>query len=280
MTALETKQPRESETKITNADLRRVFWRSFLLQSSFNYERLQGLGFCWSIMPILTKLYKKKEDLIAALKRHLEFFNTTSAFSTFIMGVAVSIEEENASRGDDSQVANVTAVKAALMGPLAGVGDAFFWGTFRVIAVGVGASMAVQGNFLGIFLYVLLYNIPHFVTRYYGTFVGYRFGVSFLQEIQSNRVLERVSEGASIVGMTVLGVMVATMVSLNTTVVFSAGGTALKLQEVLDQIMPSILPLGLVFGLYYLMRKNMKPAILLVGILVLGMLGRWLNILG
>jgi len=269
------------EPKVTQADLRKVFWRSFFLQCSFNYERMQSMGFAWAMMPVLTKLYKTKAQLSAALKRHLEFFNTTPAVSTFILGISASMEENNARLGDEGRPSSITAVKAATMGPLAGIGDAFFWGTFRVIAAGIGAAMAVKGNLLGVVLYVLLFNVPHLVVRYYGTFLGYRFGIRFLQEVRSSQVLQRITEGASILGMLVLGVMVGTMVAFSTPIAFSVGGAVVKVQEILDQILPSALPLGLTFLLYYLMAKRgSKPAAILLGLLLFGVVGTWLKIVG
>ena len=46
-----------AENNITRKDFRGVFWRSFTLLGSFNYERMEGLGFLFSIMPVLRKIY-------------------------------------------------------------------------------------------------------------------------------------------------------------------------------------------------------------------------------
>lgn len=74
--------------------------------------------------------------------------------------------------------ATINAVKVSLMGPLSGIGDSFFWGTFRVIAAGVGISLAQQGSILGPILFLLLFNVPHLIIRYYCTVWGYQLGAS------------------------------------------------------------------------------------------------------
>ena len=72
--------------KITDKDLRKVFWRSFTLEGSWNYERMAHLGYAYSMIPVLKKLYDKKEDLSRALKRHLEFVNITPQIVTLCNG--------------------------------------------------------------------------------------------------------------------------------------------------------------------------------------------------
>jgi mannose/fructose/N-acetylgalactosamine-specific phosphotransferase system component IID len=114
--------------KLTHKDLLKIFWRSFAIECSFNYERMQGIGVAYSLTPILKKLYKTKEDLTAAIKRHIEFFNTTPQVSTFILGIVAAMEERKAS-GEDVDENAIRSVKSGLMGPLAGIGDSFFWGT-------------------------------------------------------------------------------------------------------------------------------------------------------
>lgn len=93
------------------------------------------------------------------------------------------MEEQNA---DDPNFdpESINDVKVALMGPLSGLGDSFFWGTLRVIATGVGTSLAIQGNILGPILFFLIFNVPALLTRYYGLFVGYNIGSSFIEKVQ------------------------------------------------------------------------------------------------
>lgn len=115
-----------SEKKqLTAADIRATYWRSTFLLGSFNFERMQSMGFCVSMIPTIKRLYTKKEDQAAALKRHLEFFNTQPWVGSAIMGVTAAMEQERAN-GADIDDAAISGVKVGLMGPLAGVGDPIF----------------------------------------------------------------------------------------------------------------------------------------------------------
>lgn len=152
--------------ELTKKDLRRLFWRSFQMEFSWNYERQMNLAYTYAMIPILKKLYKKKEDLSNALMRHLEFFNTTPHIVTMMLGVSAAMEEQNA-KDKNFDPSTINNVKASLMGPLAGLGDSFFWGTLRLIATGVGTSLALQGSILGTFCFYLFLI---FLISSFGTF--------------------------------------------------------------------------------------------------------------
>ena len=164
----------------------KTFWRSFPLQGCFCYERMQNVGFAYQMLPALKELYPDGEEAKAAMKRHLAIFNTTPAIVTFITGAAIAMEEKFKKAkdvGEECDEESINAVKTALMGPLAGIGDAFFWGTLRIIGAGIGCSIAAQGSILGAILFLLIYNIPHFLVRYKGLELGYKSGISFLESM-------------------------------------------------------------------------------------------------
>ena len=128
--------------KLSKKDLMTVFWRSFAIMGSMNYERMQGLGYAWSLFPCLKKIYKdNKTKLCDALSRHMAAFNCATAPIPFIMGITLAMEEQNADN-DEFDASAISTIKVALMGPLAGIGDAFFWGVFRVVSAGIGVSFA------------------------------------------------------------------------------------------------------------------------------------------
>ncbi|WP_248927949.1 PTS system mannose/fructose/sorbose family transporter subunit IID [Paenibacillus hamazuiensis] len=255
---------------ITKKDLMKVFWRSLGLLGSFSYERMQGLGYVFVMLPVLRKLYGNKEELSSAVKRHLEFFNTAPWLSTFIFGVTIAMEEENAKRKDDD-TDSIHAVKTGLMGPVAGIGDSLFWGTLRVISAGAGAYFVIQGQPLGILVYVLLYNIPHYLARYYGLFIGYKAGTRFLYEAFENGIVHKWTYGATIVGLMVVGGMTASFVAFSTPLGFTVNGTEWKLQDVLNQIFPSALPLGYTMLMLYLIKKKqVRISYLIYGTLLFG----------
>ncbi len=131
------------ESVMTKDIFKKTFWRSFPLQACFCYERMQNVGFAYQMVPALKKLYPDKKEASEALKRHLAIFNTTPAIVSFITGAAIAMEEKfkkAKDAGEECDEESINAVKAALMGPLAGIGDSFFWGTFRIIGAGIGSA--------------------------------------------------------------------------------------------------------------------------------------------
>lgn len=254
---------------VTKGDLRRIFFRSMLLEANFNFETMQNTGVAFALIPVLKKLYKTKAEMAAALERHIQLFNTATYGSTLILGLATAMEEQN-SKDPEFNADSINAVKLGLMGPLAGVFDSLFWGTLKVIAAGAGTALALKGNFSGAVLFILLFNVPHLVLRYQLTFIGYRAGMRFLQRLSQSNVMDRLSQGAAILGLMVVGAMPATLMNVHTPVLFGEG---LGLQGILDSIIPAVLPLGLTFLVYYFVKKGVKTSWLLLGLLALGFLG-------
>jgi fructoselysine and glucoselysine-specific PTS system IID component len=267
-----------TEKKVTKKELRQVFWRSLALQGAFNYERMQNMGYVYAMIPVIKKLYSKQEDQVKALNRHLEIFNTTPAVSTTIMGISAAMEEQNANDpGFDAN--SINAVKASLMGPLAGIGDSLFWGTFRVIAAGIGVSLAAKGNIFGPILFLLLYNIPHLFVRIAGLQLGYKVGVNSLERIQKEGLMEKIMAIATTIGLFVVGGMVATMLSVKTPLKFNIHGAKVVVQDVLNQILPNMLPLLVTFGVYALMKRKVSITKLTLGLILGGIVVHWIGIL-
>lgn len=257
--------------KLTNRDIRNLFLRSLALEANFNFETWQNTGFAFTIIPVLKRLYTTKQSMAAALKRHLQFFNTSPYGSTLIFGITAAMEEQN-SQDKDFDEESISSVKLGLMGPLAGVFDSLFWGTFKVIAAGVGTSLAIKGNVLGPLLFILIFNVPHLLLRYNLTFIGYRAGTKFLQNLAKNNVMDRLTKGASILGLMVVGAMPATLISITTPLTLGAK-SGVSVQGILDQLVPAIIPLGLTFLVYYFVKKSVKTTWLLLGLLALGFIG-------
>ena len=259
---------------ITKKDLRHLFLRSWTIMCSWNYERQMHMGFMYGMAPILDKLYKNKpEERKEAYRRHMEFFNCTPQMTGFIMGLAASMEEQNAKAEDDSfQAESISMVKTSLMGPFAGIGDSFFQGTLRIITFGIGLSFAQQGSVLGPILAVLLFAVPSILLGYYGTVLGYESGNKYLAKLYQEGIMDRVMQFASIVGLAVVGGMVASLVTITTPLTFTTGGTELVLQDMLDSIFPKLLPLIFTLGIYSLIQKKVNTNLLLLGIVICGII--------
>ena len=82
---------------ITRNDVFQSFLRwLFFSHANYNWERYQGTGFAHAMAPIIKKLYKDPEDIKAALKRHLVFFNTEPDTGGVIHGMVIAMEEKRA----------------------------------------------------------------------------------------------------------------------------------------------------------------------------------------
>lgn len=292
----------EKKIKLTKADRFKMFLRSYFLLSSFNYERMQNGGVAYTLIPAIKKLYLSKADRAAALKRHLEFFNTHPFMANPIFGVTLALEEERAN-GANVDDAAISGVKIGMMGPLAGAGDPLFWFTLRPIMLSLGASLAVSGNVAGPFVFFILWNIMAAVVKWYTQEFGYRAGTAITDDL-SGGLLQKVTRGASMMGMFVIGSLIQRWVSITFTPVVStvkqqkgayidweklpAGAKGLKeaftqyaagrslsetkvttLQDNLDQLVPGLAALGLTFLCMYLLKRKVSPIIIILGIFVL-----------
>ena len=209
----------ENKIQLSKKDRMSVALRHQFLQGSWNYERMQNGGWAFSMIPAIKKLYTNKEDQIAALKRHLEFYNTHPYVSAPVMGVTLALEEGRANGEPIDDVA-IQGVKVGMMGPLAGVGDPAFWFTIRPILGALGASIALGGSALGPILFFVLWNVIRLVFLWYTQEFGYKAGASISSDL-SGGMLGKITEGASILGMFIIGALVQRWVSISFTPVVS-----------------------------------------------------------
>ena len=173
-------------------DIRKMCLRSLTGGFSVNWDRLVHKTFTFMIAPFLKKIYADDKDAyIQSLKRNMEFFNITPQFHSFMGGLTIAMEEQNA-KNKNFDTSTINSVKAALMGPLSGIGDSVFPGTLRIIAAGIGISLAMQGNILGPILYALIYCIPSYYVRFAGGQLGYRLGVEFLDKVQQSGLMDKI----------------------------------------------------------------------------------------
>lgn len=273
----------ENNKKVTKKDLFSVFIRSFFHQASWNYERMQALGFCFDMIPIIRRLYSTKEDISRALKRHLEFFNTHQFMIAPILGVTAAMEESRANGGDIEDKA-ISGVKVGLMGPLAGVGDPLFLGTLRPILAALGATIALTGSIVGPILFFILFNAVRLFVLWYGIDYGYKKGVDVVSDILGDN-LKKLTEFASILGLFVMGALVSKWTVINVPLqvsrVVGADGKVVitTVQTILDQLMPGLLALALTFICMKLINKKMNTIWIIFGLFALGIIGNYLGIL-
>lgn len=244
--------------KVSKGALRATALRVLLFENSVNFERMQSLSFTYAMIPILRELYRKKEDLSAALRRHLQFFNSNVLSASFIVGVAAALEERKAN-GSEIPDETINNIKVAFMGPGAGIGDAIFWGTFVPIVGGIAAAMAAKGNALGPVLHQIVRVGAWIAAVYLGVHLGYREGLRLLQQL-SGAILQRISQAAGYMASVVLGGLVASLVKAKSGLHLVAGDVNVTLQEMLDSIAPNLLALSVFLLLFWLIdRRKWNP---------------------
>ena len=293
----------EKKVALTKQDRISVCWRSTFLQGSWNYERMQNGGFCYAMIPAIKRLYSTKEEQAAALKRHLEFFNTQPYVGAPILGVTMALEEDRAN-GAPVDDAAIQGVKVGMMGPLAGVGDPIFWFTVRPILGALAASFAMSGNILGPILFFVLWNVIRYAFLWYTQEFGYKAGTAITKDL-SGGLLQKVTQGASILGMFVLGALVQRWVNVGFPFTVSKvtlsegayidwaslplGGEGIKsafmqyasgmaldpvkvttMQDNLNSLVPGLAGLLLTFLCMYLLKKKVSPIIIILGLFVVG----------
>lgn len=293
-------------------DRKKVWFRSQFLQASWNFERMQNMGWAYSIIPALKKLYTKKEDQVAALKRHMEFFNTHPYVAAPILGVTLALEEDRAN-GADIDDAAIQGVKIGMMGPLAGIGDPVFWFTVRPILGALGASLAVTGNIVGPIIFFAAWNILRMSFLWYTQEFGYKSGKEITKDM-SGGLLQDITKGASILGMFILAVLAQRWVSINFAFnvsevpldekayihwdqlpegsegirqAFEQVGQGLSqtptkitsFQQNLDGLIPGFMSLLLTFLCMWLLKKKVSPITIIIGLFVVGILARVFNIM-
>ena len=272
---------KSNETKnITSKELKSVFWRSFLLPSCYSMDRMQAPGFAYSMITTLKKLYgDDKEKYAEALSRHSEVYNNTFACSPFVLGIASAMEEE-AANDPNFDVSTINSVKVALMGPLSGIGDTFFWGTFRILGAGIGVSFAQQGSILGPILFFIIYNIPNLLVRVFGLKYGYKLGGKAIDALAEGGLMKKATEAATVLGLVVIGGMIASMVNIKFALNIQMGNdVSLSIQSIFDEICPKIIPLLSTFGVYYALKKNVKPTTVMIFMIVIAIVFKFFGIM-
>ena len=295
----------EQKKHLTKSDRFKVMLRSQFLQGSWNYERMQNGGWAYSLIPALKKLYPQREEASAALKRHLEFFNTHPYIAAPILGVTLALEEERAN-GVSIDDAAIQGVKVGMMGPLAGIGDPVFWFTVRPILGAIAASLATGGSILAPLFFFLVWNAIRVGFLWYTQEFGYAKGSEITNDL-SGGILQTLTKGASILGMFVMGILVPRWTSINFAPVVSdvplaedayihfpkgaVDGSTLQqilsdmgnrsltpnkvttLQDNLNMLVPGLAAVRLTFLCMWLLKKKVNPILIIFGLFAAGIIG-------
>lgn len=243
----------KSNYKLTKEDFKQINRRSlFTFQLGWNYERMQGSGYLYTILPQLRKLYgDNSPELKEMMKTHTQFFNTSNFFNTIVTGIDLAIEEKEGIDGKDP----VSGLKAGLMGPFAAIGDSIFAALIPTIFGALAANMAINGNPTGIFIWIIA-QIAVMIFRWKQLEFAYREGISLVTTMQHR--LTALTDAATLLGVFMVGALVATMINVKLSWAPSIGDVTLNMQNNLDMILPRLLPAGIVAAIYWMLgKKNM-----------------------
>ncbi|MFT8824828.1 MAG: PTS system mannose/fructose/sorbose family transporter subunit IID [Liquorilactobacillus mali] len=301
------------QIKLSKKDRISVWWRSTFLQGSWNYERMQNGGWAFTLIPALKRLYKTKEERSEALTRHLEFFNTHPYVASPIIGVTLALEEEKANGAPIDDV-TIQGVKVGMMGPLAGVGDPVFWYTVKPIVGALAASLAISGSIIGPILYFVVWNAIRMGFMWYTQELGYRAGSKITEDL-SGGILQDITKGASILGMFILAALIERWVNVDFSPVkvssikqsagayidwskLPSGAAGIKealiqqssglslteykvttLQDNLNQLIPGLAALLITFLCMWLLKKNVSPIVIILGLFVFGVVMHVLGVM-
>ncbi|GAD15485.1 PTS system mannose/fructose/sorbose family transporter subunit IID [Lentilactobacillus otakiensis] len=261
-------------------DFFRIFWRSGIEQGSWNFERMQNLGFAYIMAPAIKRLYPAGDQRKAAMKRHLGFFNTAPIMQSLITGVVLSMEEQRANGADISDD-TINATKTAMMGPMGGFGDPIWLGTIRPVLSAFAASLVLSGyGIMGPILFFTAWNILRLVFRYVTQMAGYHRGTDIINLFNTG-IIKYVANATSIFGVFMMGVIVARWVKIDFAPLagFFGGSGGNLMGKIANSSIDVIAPIILTLVCVWLIRKRISPIWIILGLFVLGIFGYFAGIL-
>jgi len=239
---------------IRTIDLLGVFWRSFFIQASWSYDRLQSLGFAFALIPILRRLYPDREEFTGRLAAHMEYFNTQPYLASFVLGAAARAEEDRAS--GRNAAADVVELKKNLMAPLGALGDSFFWGSLKPFAASAAVAVLLAGSWWAPLLFLVLYNIAHVGLRLSLVFVGYETGGDVVA-LMSRYNFTRMARRYKVLSLAIIGCIAGTL---------SAWGTEFRIPISVSPPFLAAAGLALTLGMIALLRVGASPVKIMIGL--------------
>lgn len=273
-----TKQQPE---KITIKDLRRAWHRWWLVDEvPRTYDRQVAPSFMYGLTPILKKLYKDPDDLREAYDRHMVFFNTHAIWGGgTITGIVASLEEKRAEETANDEEITVTDdlinnTKVGLMGALAGIGDSIDNATLQYIFIAIALPWAQQGNIMGALFPWIAFTLVTYLYGWQFVKMGFKMGRNAATEIVKGDKVQKIIEALSILGLFMMGAIASSYVKVSSSLAFKLSGKEFKIQEILDSLVPGLIPLAVVMGIYvYFSKKGLNATRALLWVtLILGVL--------
>ena len=267
-----------TDRRLTNAELNKIWsrWARFHL-SSMSYEKLQASCWAYSMIPLAEKYYKDKPDELKKLMvRHSAFYNTEPQTGAIVNGVITGLEEEKA-LGKDVPEEMIHSIKATLMGPIAGIGDAIIQGITVPILLSIAMGLSMDGSPVGPIFYIISYGLLGPVISYICFRKGYKLGFKAI-DLFIGESSKKLRDAFNILGIMVVGGLTASYVGLETIVKIPYGDTQEALQNIIDLNFPKFLPLLATLLTWHLLANkklsSTKVILILTAVITVGVLIR------
>ncbi|MFK4566002.1 PTS system mannose/fructose/sorbose family transporter subunit IID [Enterococcus sp. UD-01] len=271
-----------NDKKITRLDLLKAWWKWCLaVEVPVSFDRMQALAFSYSLNKILRKVYADDpEELQAAMKRHVQMFNTNCDWGSVIHGIVISLEEQRANGNEEITPEIIESLKIGLMGPLAGIGDSVDQGIVATIPLAIFVPMALNGSVIAAFIPGIIYLIWSFGWSWFLFNKGYAVGKNSVLTILNSGRIKKVIDIASIVGLFMIGCLSAAYVKFSTILEFVSDTDTVKVQDLLNDMLPNLLPFVLVMAMYYyIVKKGPKYLQIIIVTMIFAILLTFLGII-
>ncbi len=272
----ENQAPRGTVQQLTEKERKAAFRRwTFFAGLGWNYETQQAPAAAYAMAKALRKIYPNDEDYIEAMDNHFKYFNITPQMGNAVLGATLAMEEKDGLQAKEA----VQNLKISLMGPFSGVGDSIFWLLWPTIIGGIAGYMALQGNPTGAIIWILISAALYFVKMALSQ-LGYSSGTKLITSFGER--LNIFTDAVSVMGLMVVGTIVATVIKIYTPLTFRSGKVSLSIQtEVIDKIMPALLPALLAGLIYWLLGKKWwTPTKVILLLVVISLAGAFFHFLG
>lgn len=254
--------------RLTKKELSTI-WRKFYLSygACGGYDVLSGPNFMWGLTPLYDKYYENDEKCDRLLK-HYKFFNVENIFGSIIYGIVTAMEEQKALNKDINDEM-IETTKVSLMGPMSGIGDALNPGLLVPLLLSISIEFSKSGNLFGALFYIVVYNVLMIIVSKTLFNSGYKLGMDALKNLMSKSA-SNLRDSLLLMGVTIMGGITASYVNFNLAVKIPSGNDKILLQDVLDGILPHLLPLLLVLACWQIMaRKNVSMVKMIVILFIL-----------
>ncbi|EKT61830.1 PTS system mannose/fructose/sorbose family transporter subunit IID [Providencia burhodogranariea] len=264
---------------LTKIELLKAWALNYSSEACYNYERLQALGQANAMVPVIRKLYPNdKESQVRELKKYLNFFNTEPSFcGTVITGVSSAMEEQRAN-GADIPANTITSLRSGLMGPVAGIGDTIQAIVYSILAA-IACNLAIQGNIAGPIIFEVAYKFIMIFCSLNMFFLGYKKGRTVILDLLKKGLIDKLTNAFGLIGLMVVGGMAAARVDVMTPATININGIDIVFQDILNTLLPSLIPLLITISILRMIRKKMKPNTVIAIIFIFGIATSYLGLL-